>query len=246
MNSSRGLKQTGYAIHTLTASGAVVGLFALQAIFDGDIRMALVWLLISQILDGLDGPVARRFDVTVHAPRIDGNILDLVVDYVTCVIVPIAFMAQTEMLPEKSQTALAGFMILFSALWFARTDLETPDNWFNGFPAAWNLAVPTMFLANVSLEVVQIVFIILCISQLTNLQFPHIVQSVWMRKITLPFGVLYLANLAYVSFNYDNVSGIELGPITGGLLFLFPIYALGIGLIKTVKDYRVRSLNLLN
>ena len=238
MTTTRLQKRTGYAIHALTASGAVAGLFALQAIFDRNIRMALVWLLISQILDGLDGPVARKFDVVVHAPRIDGHILDLVVDYVTCVIVPIAFMAQTQMLPKKSESVLAGFMILFSALWFARTDLETDDAWFNGFPAAWNLAVPTLFLANTSTEIVQFVCIILCISQLTNLQFPHIVRSGWMRQITLPFGIIYLLNLGFISFNYDNVTGYELNALTGGLLFGFPIYALVIGIIKTVRDNR--------
>ena len=231
-------KRAGYAIHTFTASGAVAGLLALQAIFNNDIRMALIWLLVSQVVDGLDGPVARKLDVMVHAPRIDGHILDLVVDYVTCVIVPIAFMAQTQMLPKQSESLLAGFMILFSALWFARTDLETPDNWFNGFPAAWNLAVPTLFLAHATNDVVQIVFTILCISQLTNLQFPHMVQSKWMGKFTLPFGILYLINLAYISFNYDNTNGYELGPITGGLLFAYPVYALAIGLVKTIRDQR--------
>lgn len=241
MTSTRLQRQAGYAIHTLTASGAVVGLLALQAIFDGDIRMALIWLLVSQVIDGLDGPVARKFDVVVHAPRIDGNILDLVVDYVTCVIVPIAFMAQTEMLPKRSESVLAGFMILFSALWFARTDIETSDNWFNGFPAAWNLAVPTLFLANATTDVVQITFTILCISQLTNLQFPHMVQSKWMGKITLPFGILYLLDLAYISFNYDNVSGYQLGPLTAGLLFAYPVYALAIGLVKTIRDQRAAA-----
>lgn len=239
MSSSTRQKRYGYAIHTLTASGAVVAMLALQAIFNGDTRMALVWLVISQILDGLDGPVARKFDVVLHAPRIDGHILDLVVDYVTCVIVPIAFMAQSNMLPDKYETVLAGFMILFSALWFSRTDLETPDNWFNGFPAAWNLAIPTLFLAHTNITVVGIVCAVLCVSQLTNLQFPHIVRSAWMRQITLPFGIAYLLDLSYVSINYDNSTGYELGPITGGILFAFPVYVLILGIAKTMRDRKL-------
>jgi phosphatidylserine synthase len=37
--------------------------------------------------------------------------------------------------------------ILFvSALWMSRSDQETEDGWFNGFPAEWNMIIPTLFL----------------------------------------------------------------------------------------------------
>ena len=228
-------KRSGYAIHTLTASGAVIGMLALQSIFNGDVRSALIWLVISQVLDGLDGPVARRFDVMITAPRIDGHILDLVVDYVTCVVVPIAFMIHFDMLPAHFEIAIAGLTFLFSALWFARTDLETEDSWFNGFPAAWNLAVPSLYVAHATPTQVAIVIFVLCISQLTNFQFPHIVKAQWMRSVTLPFGILYLLDLTYISFTYNNNAGIQLGAIAGGILFSFPVYALGIGAIRTIR-----------
>jgi len=228
-------KRSGYAIHTLTASGAVIGMLALQSIFNGDVRSALIWLVISQVLDGLDGPVARRFDVMITAPRIDGHILDLVVDYVTCVVVPIAFMIHFDMLPAHFEIAIAGLTFLFSALWFARTDLETEDSWFNGFPAAWNLAVPSLYVAHATPTQVAIVIFVLCISQLTNFQFPHIVKAQWMRSVTLPFGILYLLDLTYISFSYNNNAGIQLGAIAGGILFSFPVYALGIGAIRTIQ-----------
>lgn len=219
----------------MTASGAVMGMVALQAIFNGDVRSALTWLLISQVLDGLDGPVARRFDVMVTAPRIDGHVLDLVVDYVTCVVVPITFMIHFKMLPSHYEIALAGLTFMFSALWFARTDLETEDSWFNGFPAAWNLAVPSLYVAHATQTQVAVVIFVLCISQLTNFQFPHIVKSQWMRKVTLPFGILYLFDIAYITFSYSSVAGIQLGAITGGILFSFPLYAFAIGAIRTLR-----------
>jgi len=235
MPNSQPSKSSGYAIHSLTASGAVLGMLALQSIFNNDVRSALIWLLASQVLDGLDGPIARRFDVVVSAPRIDGHVLDLVVDYVTCVVVPIAFMIHFKMLPEHFEIALAGLTFLFSALWFARTDLETEDSWFNGFPAAWNLAVPSLYVAHATPTQVAIVIFVLCISQLTNFQFPHIVKSEWMRKVTLPFGILYLVDIAYISVTYSDVTGIELGAITGGILFGFPVYAFVIGAIRTYR-----------
>ena len=75
-------RRAGYALHVLTASGAVIGMLALQGVVDGEIRIALLWLIASQILDGLDGPIARGLDVEIHAPLIDGHVLDLVVQRV--------------------------------------------------------------------------------------------------------------------------------------------------------------------
>lgn len=225
----------------MTASGAVLGMLALQSIFNEDVRSALIWLLLSQVLDGLDGPIARRFDVTVTTPRIDGHVLDLVVDYVTCVVVPIAFMIHFNMLPPNFEIAIAGLTFLFSALWFARTDLETDDSWFNGFPAAWNLVVPSLYIANTTQIQVAIVIFVLCISQLTTFQFPHIVKSQWLRKVTLPFGIVYLINLAYISFSYTDIAGFQLGAITGGILFGFPLYAFVIGAIRTIQLHNAKK-----
>ena len=143
-------RRAGYVIHVMTAMGAVAGLIALQAVIDGHLRAALLWLIACQILDGLDGPIARRLDVRIHAARIDGHILDLVVDYLTCVVVPIALLVRLGLLPKHYEVLVAGAIFLSSALWFARTDLETEDHWFNGFPAVWNLAVPTFLILDAS------------------------------------------------------------------------------------------------
>lgn len=208
-------------------------MLALQAVYTDNIRSALIWLVISQILDGLDGPIARKFDVVIHAPRIDGHSLDLIVDYVTNVVVPVAFMSHFMMLPAHAETILAGAIFLFSALWFARTDLETEDHWFNGFPAAWNLVVPTLLLAHFTTTQVAVVSSILCISQLTNFKVPHIVRSPQLRNITLPLGTIYLINLTYLSFAYSDTSSNQLNWLTGGILFGFPLYTFAISIWRT-------------
>jgi len=130
---SRAARRKAFAVHVLTASGAITGLLALQSVIDGNIRAALLWLIACQILDGIDGPIARKYDTVTHAPHIDGHILDLVVDYVTCVVVPVAFLVRLHLLPDHWQMILAALIIFTSALWFARSDLETDDAWFNGF-----------------------------------------------------------------------------------------------------------------
>jgi phosphatidylcholine synthase len=234
-------RRAGYALHVLTASGAVIGMLALQGVVDGEVRIALLWLIVSQILDGLDGPIARGLDVEIHAPLINGQILDLVVDYVTCVVVPVAFMLNFEMLPAKYEALIAGFIFLTSALWFARSDIETDDHWFNGFPAVWNLAVPTFLVFESTPTEVAIFTLILGMSQLTYFKVPHIVRVDQLRRITLPFGIIYLGNLTYLSWNYSKTLGVQSNLVSEIILIAFPVYLLGFGIYKTWITRQVRD-----
>ena len=229
-------KRAGYALHVMTASGAVAGLLALQAVIDGNIRGALLWLVVCQVLDGLDGPIARKIDVVIHAPRVDGYVLDLIVDYLTCVVVPVALLVRLQILPHEFQTLIAGLILLLSALWFARTDIETEDHWFNGFPAVWNLAVPTYLVLDLKPNTVAIVTLILCFSQLTMIKFPHIIRVQAFRYITLPFGILYIGNLFYLSWSYSNETGIHHQVISEVLMSVFPLYIAVISIWRTMKS----------
>jgi phosphatidylcholine synthase len=208
-------------------------MLALQSVIDSRWRDALLWLIFCQVLDGLDGPLARKIDVTIHAPKIDGHILDLVVDYITCVLVPIALLIRLQLLPAHYETLTAAMIFLFSALWFARTDLETEDHWFNGFPAVWNLVVPSFLIMGATSREVLIVSAVLCISQLTNLKFPHLVRVVQLRSITLPLAVIYLVNLTILSWNYSDASGVHVSNLEGIILIGFPVYILLLSIWRT-------------
>ncbi|MEN9412769.1 MAG: hypothetical protein RLZZ87_935 [Actinomycetota bacterium] len=224
---------SGYALHVMTASGAAAGLLALQAVIDNNVRGALLWLLVCQVLDGLDGPIARKIDVVFNAPRVDGYVLDLIVDYVTCVVVPVALMIRLEMLPTEFATLIAAMVLLLSALWFARTDIETEDHWFNGFPAVWNLAVPSFLIFDLSPRTVAITTVLLAISQLTNIKFPHLVRVVRWRKITLPFGFIYTLTLFILSWNYSNENGVQSSMAAEIVMIAFPIYIGAVSLVRT-------------
>ena len=226
-------KRAGYVLHVLTASGAAAGLVALQAVFNGQWREALLWLIVCQVLDGLDGPIARKMDVTIHAPRIDGHVLDLVVDYLTCVVVPVALLARLEMLPLHYEVWVAGAIFITSALWFARVDQETDDHWFNGFPAVWNLVVPSFLILGASPQTVMIFSILLCALQLTTIKIPHLVRVSWMRNLTLPLTVIYLVNLTSLSWAYSDKSGSNPNTLEVIILLGFPVYIAVLSIYRT-------------
>lgn len=226
-------RRAGYVLHVLTASGAAAGLVALQAVFNSQWRQALLWLIVCQVLDGLDGPIARKIDVTIHAPRIDGHVLDLVVDYLTCVVVPVALLARLEMLPLHYEVWVAGAIFITSALWFARVDQETDDHWFNGFPAVWNLVVPSFLILGASPQTVMIFSILLCALQLTTIKIPHLVRVGWMRNLILPLTIIYLVNLTSLSWAYSDKSGSHPNTLEVIILLGFPAYIAVLSVYRT-------------
>lgn len=128
-----------WAVHAFTAIGAALAFFALLAVEQGDYRLALMWLVAALAIDGIDGAFARAAHVKTRAARIDGDTLDLIIDYLTYVFVPTALIVHARLVPELLAPWLAA-LILISALYnFTRRDLKTEDNYFRGFPALWNV-----------------------------------------------------------------------------------------------------------
>ena len=70
-----------FGVHIFTASGAALALFALLAAIEHDWTKMFYFLGAALFVDGVDGMLARRFDVAERLPRWSGDILDLVVDF---------------------------------------------------------------------------------------------------------------------------------------------------------------------
>jgi len=136
----------GWLVHLFTAAGAVLAFLALLAIQDRAWRLALLWLAAALAIDSVDGTLARRLRVKARVPGIDGDTLDLIVDYLNYVFVPTVLIWRAELVPAVLALPLAA-LIQISALYdFARTDLKTEDNYFRGFPALWNVVAFYLFV----------------------------------------------------------------------------------------------------
>jgi phosphatidylcholine synthase len=135
-----------WAIHSLTGSGAALAFLAFLAVEQGSFRLAFIWLAAALIVDGVDGPLARWAGVKQLSPRLDGSVLDVVVDYLTYVFVPAIMIYRAGLLPQDYALVGVTAMLVSSLYTFARTDLKTDDNFFRGFPALWNVVVFYLFL----------------------------------------------------------------------------------------------------
>lgn len=222
-----------WALHAFTAFGGVVGLLALIALFNDQPRAAIYWLLFALVIDGLDGPLARAWGVAEVLPNIDGFVLDVIVDFFTA-IVPLAFVWRLNMLPGPLELPVVGFTLVTSALWYARRDLECEDHWFNGFPAQWNLIVPTLLLLGADQMTNAVVLVALGALQLTSVKFVHPMRVVELRRVTLAVTVLWLIAIATL-VEYD-------GPLPWGwkaLLLVGPAYYAAITIRRTRADEEI-------
>lgn len=133
------------SVHLFTALGAVCALFATDAIFSNDAQRLFIWLAIALFIDGIDGTFARAVDVKSRLPRFSGERLDLVIDYVTYVFVPVLALLHWKYLDGVVGSVLAAGILLSSLFHFSDENSKTNDNCFVGFPAIWNIVAFFVF-----------------------------------------------------------------------------------------------------
>jgi phosphatidylcholine synthase len=134
------------SIHILTAVGAVLALLALQAAHHANWQMMFVWLGIALIVDAVDGPLARLFDVKAVLPRFSGERLDLIIDYLTYVAIPAFVLTETNLLPEAFQLPAAIAILLSGLFHVSDVNSKTEEGFFVGFPAVWNIVLLYLFV----------------------------------------------------------------------------------------------------
>jgi phosphatidylcholine synthase len=138
------------AVHVLTASGAVLALLAQRAAHLHDWQMMFVWLGLALLVDAIDGPLARLLDVKSLLPRFSGERLDLIVDYLTYIVVPAYALIEATILPEAARIPAAAAILLSSLFHVADIGSKTEEGYFVGFPAIWNIVLLYLFVLGLS------------------------------------------------------------------------------------------------
>lgn len=121
-------------------------MMSLVAVLEREPAIALIWLGVSMLIDGLDGPLARRYRIAQVLPNVDGAVLDHVIDYMTYAVIPALFLYTFDLMPPGWATIGAGVVMVTSLYCFANKKAKTKDNFFSGFPATWNLIVLCFYL----------------------------------------------------------------------------------------------------
>ena len=169
-----------WSIHLFTASGAVLGFFALVSIATGRLGNAVLLMLAALFVDGIDGTMARAAKVSVHVPEINGRRLDDIVDYLNFVIVPVFFLWGAGAVVDPIWLAAP---ILASAYGFSREDAKTDDDFFLGFPSYWNVLAMYLWLLSIGPVGGTVWVALLSIAVFVPFKYlyPAKVEPIWLR-----------------------------------------------------------------
>jgi phosphatidylcholine synthase len=224
------IRARAFAVHVFTAIGAALALAALMCAVANRWSEMFLYLGLALIVDGVDGTIARYVRVTEILPRWSGDVLDLVVDFVTYVFVPAYAIAASKMLPAPLAMTVGAIIVTTGALYFADRHMKFSDNYFRGFPALWNVAAFYLFLLKPAPWLATGIVGMLAVFTFVPFKFLHPMRVKRHRSLNIAVLIIWsvLAVLALVR---------DLDPgqwIIGGLLFI-ALYFVIIGWVEKMR-----------
>jgi phosphatidylcholine synthase len=200
LKASPATRAAAFCVHIFTALGAGIALIALLEAVREHWAAMFGWLGVALVVDAIDGPIARRLDVVRVQPNWSGDVLDLVVDFVTYVFVPAYAITASGLLLPLAAPILGVGIAVSGALYFADRRMKAADNHFRGFPGLWNVAAFYLFLLHWPPVLGSLTVVVLIAATFAPFHVVHPVRVMRLRWLTLSliavWGVLAVITLA--------------------------------------------------
>lgn len=218
-------------VHLFTASGAVFAMLSMLAAANHQWSLMFLWLVVAFAVDGIDGPLARRFDVKTYAPRFDGVLLDLIIDYLTYVFIPAFALFESGLLPGWTGWVTIIIITFASAMYFCDGNMKTKDNSFHGFPGCWNMVALVMFAIQPNFWIILALVSTLALAMFLPLKFVHPVRTERWRFASLPITLLWIAFAGWSAWVDFSANPIILWGLT-----LTSLYLISAGLLQQITS----------
>ena len=188
-------------VHLFTASGVVFALLAARAAIENMPHAAFGWLGLALFIDTADGPLARWTRTPQRLPRFSGERLDLVIDYLTYVFIPVLMLLQASFLSGPAGLAIACLIPLSALYHFADTRSKSLDNCFVGFPAVWNVVVLYIFAFQPAPTLVIVIVLVFVVLTFIPFKWVHPIRVVALRPLTLSLACLWAAAAGWTIYH---------------------------------------------
>jgi phosphatidylcholine synthase len=220
-------------VHLLTATGAVLSMLAMLAAVDENWSIMFLWLVVALFVDGIDGPLARRYAVKTNFPIYDGVLMDLIVDYLTYVFIPAFALFESGLLPGWTGWLAIIAITYASVIYFSDTRMKTKDNSFSGFPACWNMVVLVLFALEPGYWVTLGVVLALAVAMFFPLKFIHPTRTRRWRALSLPMALAWTVFAGWAAWvDFHPESWAHWG------LMVTSIYLLLVGIVQQIVPQR--------
>jgi phosphatidylcholine synthase len=231
---SPAMRVAAFSVHIFTALGAGIALIAMLEAVREHWAAMFAWLGVALVIDGLDGPIARRLDVVRVHPNWSGEVLDLVVDFVTYVFVPAYAITASGLLLPVAAPLLGAGIVVTGALYFADRRMKTPDNHFRGFPALWNAAAFYLFLLHLPPALGSLGVALLIVLTFAPFNVVHPIRVVRLRGLTLSLVAVWAVLVIIALANDFHVSA----PVTIGLCAIAAYVVASDAAIRLVRSFK--------
>jgi len=196
-------------VHLFTATGAVWGFLTLLAIWNGNIKLAIVYVIVAMFVDGFDGILARWLDVKRYATWIDGGLMDNIIDYLNYVVVASLLLVRVpDLMPQGLEMVAALSILLTSAFQFSQVEAKTDSSqsyFFKGFPSVWNFLVFYMMLLGLNPWINFAALVICNILVFVPIKFLYPTRNNRLRLLTYALTYLYGALGVWGLLQYPDV-----------------------------------------
>ncbi len=186
-----------FSVHLLTASGSFLAFLSLVAASEQRWTAMFWWLGLALLVDGIDGPIARKLHVKTILPTWSGELLDNIIDYVTYVLIPAFALYQRGFMGEGLSFLSAAIIVVSSAIYYADTGMKTKENFFKGFPVVWNMVVFALFVIQPGEWISFATVVIAGLLTFVPVNFLHPVRVVRLRTLNLGVTLVWAALGAY-------------------------------------------------
>jgi phosphatidylcholine synthase len=204
-----------------------LALVALLAAVRGAFDVMFLCLGIALIVDGIDGTIARALKVAELLPRWSGDVLDLVVDFVTYVFVPAYAIAASGLLPPYFGAPAGIVIVMTGAIYFADRRMKTADNYFLGFPTLWNVVAFYLFVLKPAPWLAAGLVALLAVLTFVPFKFLHPFRVARLRIVSMGALILWALLAAYALLR-----SLEPGAFVAGGLVVLAVYFLAVGLTE--------------
>ena len=225
-------KAKAWSAHGVTATGVVLALMAILALFDNQPRDCLLWLGAALLVDGLDGTLARRVQTSTMLPNFDGSTLDLVIDYLTYVFIPAIFIYRYIDLPEHTALVTVSLILVSSLFCFCNLNMKSSDNYFVGFPAAWNVVALYIWIIDPPPVVSLLLICFLAALTLTKLKFLHPFRVRKLMPLNIVVTFVWMISSMFLILQHPFYKSLVLG-----IWWLASAYFVGICLWRSLLDW---------
>ena len=226
-------KTLAYSVHFFTVLGVYFSYLALLAAIENNLPLVFLYLAIALFIDGIDGTLARWVDVKTFASKINGEILDNIIDFLSYVFIP-AFVIHSFNFVPSDYSNLAVFLILITSCYtFSNNDLKTKDNYFSGFPALWNIVLLYFYLLDSSQMVNLFSILILSILTFTPIKFLHPFRVDKLKTLNLIILLIWIMSSFVLLLEKDF--GVEIGYYPFWLWVGSNIYFIYVTCVRTLR-----------